>query len=341
VIETGRAADVDRSVAVVMRTRDRPLFLRRALESVLAQTFGDFELIVVNDGGDRQAVEPVVQALGLDERVRVLHIAESTGMGAASNRAIHDSRSTYVAIHDDDDTWDPSFLERTTRRLEETNQMGVIATTDKIVERVDGEEFTRLEQTRLHSELQFVNLYRMCLDNYATPISFIYRRSAYETVGDYDEALESAGDWEFALRFLTRFDIEFLRTPEALAFYHHRPRADGIELNAVYTDSHRYFENQVANALLRRDILSGKPGLGMIVNSLKYERDRDESILRHLQQASSVQVDYLADCTRKVDERLMELQHAVTPGQRLRADLAFLRSLPGKIIGRPGHRAPA
>lgn len=337
-IEAGRTAGVDRSVVVVVRTRDRPLFLQRALRSVLAQTLVDFELIVVNDGGDVQSVEQVVEALGSDERVRVLHVAESLGMGAASNLAIHDSRSTYIAIHDDDDTWAPTFLEQTTRRSEETDAMGVIATTDKVLERVEGEQIIALEQTRLHPELRFVNLYRMCLDNYATPICFIYRRAAYETVGDYDEELDSAGDWEFALRFLTHFDIEFLSTPEALAFYHHRPTGSPDEVNAVYTDRHRYFENQVANSLLRQDISSGKPGLGMIVNSLRHERDRDEFILQHLQQASNIQVDYLADCVRKVDERVMDLQHAVTPGQRLKADLAFLRALPGRV-SRSSHRA--
>jgi glycosyltransferase involved in cell wall biosynthesis len=319
-----------------MRTRDRPLFLERALESVLSQTFGDFEAIVVNDGGDGATVERAVAERG-DPRVRVLHIAESSGMEAASNRALRESDSTYVAIHDDDDTWDRSFLEQMTGLLEETAAMGAIATTDRVVERVEDGRIVRLEQQRLFPELRYVNLYRMCFENYATPICFLYRRAAFETVGYYDEELLSAGDWDFALRFLSRYEIELLRTPDALAFYHHRPDAGGGEVNAVHTDRHARFENLVANRLLRADLAAGRFGLGTIVNTVKYGRDWDESLFARGQRAGNTQVEYLADCVRKVDERLMALQEAMTPGERLKADLAFLRSLPARVARRSGR----
>jgi glycosyltransferase involved in cell wall biosynthesis len=325
-----------RGVTVVMRTRDRPLFLERALGSVLSQTFGDFEAIVVNDGGDAAAVERAV-AKRDDPRVRMLHIAESSGMEAASNRALRESDSTYVAIHDDDDTWAPGFLEQMTGLLDETGAMGAIGTTDRVVERVEDGRIVRVEQQRLFPELRFVNLYRMCLENYATPICFLYRRAALETIGYYDEELLSAGDWEFALRFLSSYEIELLRTPDALAFYHHRPDADEGVVNAVHTDRHARFENLVANRLLRADLAAGRFGLGTIVNAVRYRREWDESLFARGQRASNTQVEYVADCVRKVDERLMALQEAVTPSERLKADLAFLRTLPGRVARRSGR----
>ncbi len=319
-----------------MRTRNRPLFLERALLSVVSQTFGDFELIVVNDGGDPGAVERLVADCG-DPRVRVLHVDESSGMEAASNRALRESDSTYVAIHDDDDTWAPEFLEQMTGLLESTGAMGAIATTDRVVERVEGDRVVTVERTRLFPGLRFVNLYRLCFENYATPICFLYRRDAFETIGYYDEELLSAGDWEFALRFLSHYEIELLRTPEALAFYHHRPEAGDGEVNAVYTDRHARFENLVANRLLRADLAAGRFGLGTIVNAVKYGRDWDEALFARGQRASNTQVEYLAECLRKVDERLMALQEAVTPSERLKADLAFLRSLPRRVARRAGR----
>src|SRR5947208_16048547 len=116
-----------------MRTKDRPHFLERALTSVLGQTHRDFELVLVNDGGAREPIEEIV-GHAADPRVHVLHNPDSAGMVAATNRALAESESTYVAVHDDDDTWAPTFLERTTARLATTAAMGLVTTTDRINE---------------------------------------------------------------------------------------------------------------------------------------------------------------------------------------------------------------
>jgi glycosyltransferase involved in cell wall biosynthesis len=313
-------------VAVVMRTRDRPAFLERALASVSGQTFRDFVLVVVNDGGDPAAVEAAVGDQGV-----VLHNDPAAGMQAASNQAIAASRSTFVAVHDDDDTWAPSFLEQTVGHLEDTGAMGVVATTDTVVE---GPDLTTLEQSRLFPGLRFINLYALCFENYATPIAFLYRRSAIEEVGPYEEAFDSAGDWDFALRFAARYEIDVLATDEALAFYHHRLDSAGADANAVYADGHRRAENLVANAHLRRDIESGRAGLGLVINVVRFAHAREESLFDRRERASGDQIEYLAECIRKLDERVQELQQAVTPSERLKSDLAFLRSLPGRFARR-------
>src|SRR5947208_717937 len=122
-----------------MRTRDRPLFLERALLSVVNQTYTDYELVVVNDGGDPVAVDQLVERHVPPEpaRVRAVHHREPAGLYSPPNAPIRETSSTFVAIHDDDDAWHPSFLERTTRHLRETGAMGVVVTTDKVVETVE------------------------------------------------------------------------------------------------------------------------------------------------------------------------------------------------------------
>jgi glycosyltransferase involved in cell wall biosynthesis len=319
-----------------MRTRDRPLLLERALRSVAGQTFTDYELVVVNDGGDPAPVDELV-ARHVPARARVVHHREALGLFSPPNAPIRDTDSTFVAIHDDDDTWHPDFLARTTAHLDETGAMGVVVTTDKIVERIAGDRIETTERVRLHPQLRFVNLYAMCFENHATPIAFLYRREAYESVGGYDESLETVADWDFAIRFLSRYEIEHLQTPEALAYYHHRLETDDAQLNVVYKDRHRRAENLLANRYLREDISSGRPGLGLVMNALRYGYGSQEALFERYKDAADERVDYLADCVRKVDERLMDLQHAVTPAQRLKSDLRFVGSLPRRAVRRLGR----
>lgn len=316
-----------------MRTKDRPLFLARALASVLGQTYEELELVVVNDGGDRAAVDELVARAG-DERVRVLHNASSEGMVAAANRALEASESTFVAVHDDDDTWAPDFLGRTTARLASSDAMGVVAAADRVVERVVDGRIETVGQARLFPDLRFFSLYRLCFENLATPIAFLYRREALATVGGYDERFGGAADWEFALRFARAFEVDYLPSDDALAFYHHRPDATGIDTNSVYTDEHRRLESRVANELLRADLAAGRLGLGLIVNGIRFGYEADEQMFAREKEAIDERIEYLASCVAKVDRRVEALQEAVTPSARLRADLAFLRQLPGALARR-------
>jgi glycosyltransferase involved in cell wall biosynthesis len=321
-------------VSIVMRTKDRPRFLERALGSVLAQTLGDFELVVVNDGGDAATVDDLV-ARAADARIRVLHNAGSAGMVAASNRVIRESRAPFVAVHDDDDTWHPTFLERTVRHADELEAMGVVATTDHVVERVDGDAIVELERTRLFPGVSDVSLYRLCFENYATPIAFLYRRVAFESIGEYDERFGGAADWEFALRFAQRYEIEFLATDEALACYHHRADATGIELNSVYTEAHRRAERRIANELMRGDVARGALGIGYVVNELRHRADADERLFDRQKEALDERVEYLASTVWKVDRRVEALERSLAPGARLRAWGRFTLGLPLRLLRRP------
>lgn len=120
------------TVAILVRTKDRPRFLSRALENIAQQTFTDYTVCVINDGGDEQATRAVIEAspLGLlgsnaqdSSRVQLLTTV-GDNMEAASNAGLAATTSEYVAIHDDDDLWAPEFLERTVAALEESGAIG-------------------------------------------------------------------------------------------------------------------------------------------------------------------------------------------------------------------------
>jgi Glycosyl transferase family 2 len=102
-------------VSVVVPLFDKGAYVRRCVESIRAQTLGDFEIIVVNDGS-RDGGERAVESID-EPRLRVLHQANA-GPGAARNRGLREARGDYVAFLDADDEWLPAYLEHGVRELD-------------------------------------------------------------------------------------------------------------------------------------------------------------------------------------------------------------------------------
>ena len=244
-------------VAIVVRTKNRPLFLRRAMGSVFAQTFSDFVVVVVNDAGEQPPVDAVVKEYAdrAQGRISVVHNAHSKGREAAMNAGVLASDTTYLSIHDDDDTWDPSFLDHAVKHLESSADHGVAVRTEVVYEHVDGDEITVDSREILASDLSQISLAEMLRHNYAPPISLLYRRDVHDVVGLYDETLPVLADWEFNLRLLSRFTVGFIDGPP-LAFWHQRPASVGDEGNSVVTaqQDHARCEVEIRDRYLRNDL---------------------------------------------------------------------------------------
>ncbi|MCC6002477.1 MAG: glycosyltransferase family 2 protein [Pararhodobacter sp.] len=105
------------SVGVVIRTRDRALFLERALSAVAAQTYQHWHVMLVNDGGAPGAVDQAQTALRQSgspfpaDRLTIAHLPRSVGRSAAFNHGLHRLDTDLVGCLDDDDTWHPRFME--------------------------------------------------------------------------------------------------------------------------------------------------------------------------------------------------------------------------------------
>lgn len=260
------------TVAIITRTKNRNLLLIRAIESVLSQTYGDWLHVVVNDGGDRPALEALLgrYADAYHGRLLVVHNPQSLGMEAASNRGITASDSTYLVIHDDDDSWRPEFLEKTVAYLKDRpapSIRGVICHTDRVIEEIRGETVVVRKEEPFNHYLRYVTLYRCAAENSYPPISFLFERQVIKEIGPYREDLPVLGDWDFNLRFLSRYDVGLV--PVALARYHHRVQGGPAHYsNSVVggDDKHKFYDCLLRNEYLRRDMDAGKTGLGFLVN---------------------------------------------------------------------------
>ena len=97
-------------VAVIMPCHNGERTVRQAIESVLAQTFTDWELVVVNDGSTDESAALLDRMAAADSRIRVIHNSRPSGVAAARNRALRATTARYVAFLDCDDAWMPEKL---------------------------------------------------------------------------------------------------------------------------------------------------------------------------------------------------------------------------------------
>jgi len=257
------------TVAIITRTKDRPLLLRRAVDGILGQSYQDWLHVIVNDGGDPAAVASVIDGREDAYRGRLIRIdhPHSLGMEAASNAGIRACDSRLLIIHDDDDAWHPDFLARMVPTLDGLAERfaGVICHATLVEEEIQGDQVKEVRSWPFNAHLEAIDLALMARRNLFPPISFLFRRAAYDAVGPYRDDLRVLGDWEFNLRFLRHFDIFVL--PEALAFYHHRLASQGgIYANTVIgqLNSHRQQEALLRNELIRQDLDQGRIGLGTL-----------------------------------------------------------------------------
>lgn len=256
--------------AVLMRTKDRPEFLARAIRSVVAQTDTNWCLTIINDGGDQAALEATVQRFqkDLSGKFQLIHFATSRGrgMGEHLNAGIAATDSEFLAIHDDDDSWSPEFLEKTRNFL--GSGMGVVTQSWKINEEWRGQEFVETDREIYEAwQTHEISLYRLAENLTFPPIAFLFRRTAVSEIGEFDDQLGPLEDWEFALRFFSRYEVAFLEEP--LANYHHRVGANaGASANSKLNAAKIYgrLDQKIRNKLLREDIARGKVGLGFLVN---------------------------------------------------------------------------
>jgi len=239
------------TVAIITRTRDRPRFLARCIRSILAQTYRDWIHVIVNDGGDETRVSDVVRQFGDDYRRRVVvtHHGKRLGMEAASNSGIRAADSTYVAMLDDDDTWHEPFLESMVGalgRASDQNIKGAVCQSEIVHETVVAERIVEVRREPLNPDLELVRLDRLMINNMFTNNAFLVHRSAFDTVGYFDESLQVLGDWDFNIRFFLRFDAVVL--DRILARWHWRSDAasNGTDVNSVFAG-----ENRMRNARFR------------------------------------------------------------------------------------------
>jgi glycosyltransferase involved in cell wall biosynthesis len=194
-------------VSVIVPTYNRPTQLAQAIKSVLNQTFRDFEIIVINDGGID--VSNIIESVN-DEN-NILHIVHNVNMGlpAARNTGIKVARGKYIAYLDDDDVYYPDHLQILVDFLEATHSKIAYADSFRAVyKNIDGRILFRDKER--YASVDF-DRDRIFVENYIPVLCFMHAKSCFDEVGTFDETLTSHEDWDLWIRMSMKFEISHIQ----------------------------------------------------------------------------------------------------------------------------------
>jgi glycosyltransferase involved in cell wall biosynthesis len=231
------------SVSVVVPAFNRAGSIRAAIDSVLRQTWRDFEIVVVDDGSADGTAE-AVEAMGCD-RLRLIRHAVNRGAAAARNTGIREARGAWIAFQDSDDEWLPLKLEIQMDRLHAADPDTVAAYCGLMVLDTSKEGRTRARYhpppgARPVEGALFPAILRQSLVSTQTLVA---RRDALLAIGGFDESLRALEDWELTIRLAQQGPFVFVDRPLVLQRFSPNSLTWNVELQRAMrmriVDKHR------------------------------------------------------------------------------------------------------
>lgn len=197
-------------VTVLMSTYNRRRYLPIAIHSVLAQTYRNFEFIIIRDGG--QEVRDIVEGFN-DDRIRLIDRCENRGKAHSLNQAVQMARGKYICYIDDDDLFYPHHIETLVRAIEaDPDRYGLVySDLYKTHCRVE-EDGSRTVLSKNVEVCRDFDRFVLLFYNLALHVSLMHRRDLFEQSGLYNEALPILIDWDLTRKLC--FYTDFLHVPE-------------------------------------------------------------------------------------------------------------------------------
>jgi len=202
-------------VSVCIPTYNTARYLPEAIESVLAQEFGDYELVICDNASTDET--PELCKKYDDPRIRYVRYEQLVNQGGNWNRCLHLARGEYVALLHSDDKYLPGFLEQRVKALDENPEVGLVFGAVRLIDTEGAEIGTQTlgEKPFIANASEFLSeLLFGCVIN---PVSPMVRRSCYEAVGRFNEERLWGIDWEMWLRLSARFGVMY--SPAVTAAY--------------------------------------------------------------------------------------------------------------------------
>ena len=212
-------------VSVIIPTYNSARYLVDAVDSVLAQTFRDFEVLVIDDGSTDET-ESLIGGYGAP--VRYIR-QENSGVAAARNRGIAESRGRYVAFLDADDTWFPTKLERQIETLKGRVDSRISYSAFTVVDS-DMTPIMIKRSNRRGTALEDLLLLGNVVGSICTVLA---ARDLFDRVGLFDADLSQCADWDMWVRIARQ--TEFVYIDESLVTY--RQHGTMMSNNAALLES--------------------------------------------------------------------------------------------------------
>jgi glycosyltransferase involved in cell wall biosynthesis len=217
-------------VSVVMPTYNKGPYLEEAIDSILSQTYSDWELIIVDDGSTDET--PALLARYDHPKISVYTLPENVGRSRARNTAVHMARGRYIAICDSDDVSAPTRFERQVSFLDAHPEFGVVSTFMQMISRSAPARI--VYRTDPAAIARRFAAGKMAVAHGASMV----RAECFERLGFYCEDLPVAEDFELFRRFSLHYRFGIL--PEVLLDYRRDFGTMSLDVFAKNSLAHRY-----------------------------------------------------------------------------------------------------
>lgn len=235
------------TVDIIIPAYNAAHFLPMALESVIAQTFSDWRILLVDDGSKDQTPEVArMYKERLGEKLTYIR-QENRGLPAARNAAIRQGNAPFLALLDADDIWLPRRLEASLQAFENRPEVGLVYGFNDRID-AEGNVIDVWDRRNKHGEGSVAPyIYMRKLDLPCPTVTF--RRSCVEAVGLFDESMRATEDRDLWLRIALRYKVAL--APEVIAHYRVSPAAMSQDTGRMLRAQVRFVEKHY-----------GSPGCG-------------------------------------------------------------------------------
>ncbi|WP_340106374.1 glycosyltransferase family 2 protein [Rhodohalobacter sp. 8-1] len=192
-------------VSVIIPCYNHGEFLEEAIDSILSQTYRDFEIIVVDDGSDNATTLALLK--NLQKPKTTVYRKKNGGASSARNYGIEKSSGNYILTLDSDDRFAPSFLEKAVAILNQNPKAGMVTSWVK--------RFSETETS--YARLEGGGIEDFIIRNHASA-SLLFRHSCWLDAGGYDEEIPGYEDWDFFIG-VTKCGWRVESIPEYLFYY--------------------------------------------------------------------------------------------------------------------------
>ena len=205
--------------SVIIPLYNKAPYVAKAIQSVLAQTYMDYELIVVDDGSKDDSNAIAAQALEGQPHCRLLR-QENAGVSMARNNGVAESKGDYLCFLDADDWWGPTFLEEISRLIDEFPEAGIYGTSYIIVN--ETKHKTRVAPIGVETgfEKGYINycqVYAKTLAMPLTSISVAIPRAVFNEMRGFPKNIKLGEDFLLWIHIALKYKVAFLNRP--LAYY--------------------------------------------------------------------------------------------------------------------------
>ena len=205
--------------SVIIPLYNKAPYVAKAIHSVLAQTFTDYELVIVDDGSKDESAEIAAKAIEGRPNCRLIR-QKNAGVSMARNNGVAASQGEYLCFLDADDWWEPTFLEEMAKLIEEFPEAGIYGTNYTIVN--ETKHKTRVAPIGIDAGfrkgyINYCQVYAKTLAMPLTSISVAIPRMVFEDAGGFPKSIKLGEDFLLWIRIALKYKVAFLNKP--LAFY--------------------------------------------------------------------------------------------------------------------------